>query len=128
MSTMTERIMSPPLQSTIHLNDQVPYPSQLKVKIWFDPRPSHVTIVVPIIIKHRSLVDRIDSKMERVTSSSIAKGTARLRYRDSDEEMVTMKCDEDVQIAIEDWVSVNEGTLRDGIIPDFELYWNEIPG
>lgn len=122
-----ERIMSPPLQSTLHQNDPISTPSQLKVKIWFEPRPSHVTIVVPIIIKHRSLIDRIDSKMEKVTSSSIAKGTARLRYLDSDTEFVTMKCDEDVQIAIEEWVTVNEDSLRNGVIPDFELYWNEIP-
>jgi len=127
MSAIGERIMSPPLQSALYQSDEVPYPSQLKVKIWFEPQPSHVTIVVPIIIKHRSLIDRIDSKMEKVTASSIAKGTARLRYHDSDNEFVTMKCDEDVQIAIEEWVTVNEVSLRNGVIPDFELYWNEIP-
>jgi cell division control protein 24 len=126
MSGMGERVMSPPLSSAA-TNDQPPYPSQLKVKIWFEPQPNYVTIVVPIIIKHRSLIDRIDSKMEKVSSSSIAKGTARLKYQDSDNEMVTMKCDEDVQIAIEEWVNVNEESLRNGVIPDFELYWNEIP-
>lgn len=126
MSSMGERIMSSPLQASATTNDQAPYPSQLKVKIWFEPRPSHVTIVVPIIIKHRSLIDRIDSKMEKVTSSSIAKGTARLRYHDSDDELVTMACDEDVQIAIEEWVTVNELSLRSGVIPDFELHWHEI--
>jgi len=124
---MGERVMSPPIPSAAAIHDPPPYPSHLKVKIWFEPQPSHVTIVVPIIIKHRSLIDRIDSKMEKVTTSSIAKGTARLKYRDSDEEMVTMKCDEDVQIAIEEWVNVNEDSLRNGVIPDFELYWNEIP-
>ncbi|MCJ1476572.1 hypothetical protein MMC13_005238 [Lambiella insularis] len=127
MSAIGERIMSPPIQTPLYPSNQVPCPSQLKVKIWFEPRPSHVTIVVPIIIKHRSLIDRIDSKMEKVTSSSIAKGTARLRYQDSDNEFVTMKCDEDVQIAIEEWVVVHEDSLFNGIIPDFELYWNEIP-
>lgn len=127
LSGMGERVMSPPLPSTATTNDQPPYPSQLKVKIWFEPQPNYVTIVVPIIIKHRSLIDRIDSKMEKVSSSSIARGTARLKYQDSDNEMVTMKCDEDVQIAIEEWVNVNEESLRNGVIPDFELYWNEIP-
>ncbi|MCJ1414224.1 hypothetical protein MMC32_000549 [Xylographa parallela] len=126
MSVIGERIMSPPLQSSLYQSDLVPYPSQLKVKIYFEPPPSHVTIVVPIIIKHRSLIDRIDSKMEKLTASSIAQGTARLRYHDSDNEFVTMKCDEDVQIAIEEWVTVNEESLRNGVIPDFELYWNEI--
>jgi cell division control protein 24 len=125
MSSMGQRIMSPSLPPTSA--DQAPYVSQLKVKIWFEPRPSHVTIVVPIIIKHRSLIDRIDSKMEKVTMSSIAKGTARLRYLDSEDELITIKNDEDVQLAIEEWVINNEADLRAGTIPDFELYWHEIP-
>ncbi len=105
----------------------IPYPTQLKVSIWFDPSPSHVTIVVPIIIKHRSLIDRIDSKMAKVSSASIAKGSARLRYKDSDGDLITIRSDEDVQLSIEDWGSVNEGQIRDGIIPDFQLYWQQNP-
>lgn len=127
MSSMNGRIMSPNIPSVIPPAEQAPYVSQLKVKIWFEPRPSHVTIVVPIIIKHRSLIDRIDSKMEKVTASSIAKGSARLRYLDSEDELITIKNDEDVQLAIEEWVGLNEDDLRAGVIPDFELYWHEIP-
>ena len=103
----------------------IPYPPQLKVTIWFDPHPSHVTIVVPIIIKHRSLIDRIDSKMAKVSPASIAKGTARLRYKDSDGDIVTIRSDEDVHIAIEDWGSANEDQIRDGVTPDFQLYWQQ---
>ena len=103
----------------------IPYPTQLKVTIWFDPRPSHVTIVVPIIIKHRSLIDRIDSKMVKVSSASIAKGTARLQYKDVDGDTVTIRCDEDVHIAIEDWGTANEAQIREGIVPDFQLYWSQ---
>ena len=103
----------------------IPYPPQLKVTIWFDPHPSHVTIVVPIIIKHRSLIDRIDSKMVKVSSASIAKGTARLRYKDSDGDIVTIRSDEDVHIAIEDWGTANEDQIRDGVTPDFQLYWQQ---
>ena len=107
-------------------NDHGPQITQLKVKIWFDPDPSHVTIVVPTIIKHQSLIDRIDSKMERVSTSSIAKGTARLRYCDSDGDFITMGCDEDVKTAIDEWFITHEDALRMGVVPDFELFWKKV--
>lgn len=114
------------MDSTETRNDNgIPYPSQLKVIIWFDPAPSRVTIVVPIIIKHRSLIDRIDSKMVKISPASIARGTARLRYKDSDGDLLTITSDEDVQLSIEDWGTSNEGQLRDGIVPDFQLYWQQ---
>lgn len=104
----------------------IPYPSQLKVKIWFEPAPSHVTIVVPIIIKHRSLIDRIDSKMVKISSASISSGTARLRYKDQDGDTVTIVSDEDVSLAIEDWGLGHLQQLQEGIVGDFELYWHEL--
>lgn len=104
---------------------EIPYPSQLKVKIWFDPSPSHVTIVVPIIIKHRSLIDRIDSKMVKISSASISNGTARLRYRDGDGDILTIASDEDVSLAIEDWALSHLQQLYQGVVGDFELYWHE---
>lgn len=100
-------------------------PNQLKVRIWFHPHPSHVTIVVPTVIKHRSLTDRIDSKMAKVTSASIAKGSARLRYKDSDNDYVTVASDEDIHEAIEDWGTQSRDQLLEGSVPDFELYWYE---
>lgn len=104
---------------------EIPYPSQLKVKIWFDPAPSHVTIVVPIIIKHRSLIDRIDSKMVKISTASISNGTARLRYRDGDNDILTIASDEDVSLAIEDWALSHLQQLHQGVVSDFELYWHE---
>ena len=101
------------------------YPTQLKVKIHFDPPDSHITIVVPISIKYRTLVDRIDSKMARVSNASIARGTARLRYKDSDGDYVAIKTDEDVGLAIEEWGSIHEQKLRQGMIDDFDLFWQE---
>ena len=101
------------------------YPTQLKVKIHFDPPDSHITIVVPITIKYRTLVDRIDSKMARVSNASIARGTARLRYKDSDGDYVAIKTDEDVGLAIEEWGSIHEQKLRSGLIDDFDLFWQE---
>lgn len=118
------RLMSPPLPSNTQ-SDEIPYPSQLKVKIWFSPHPNHVTIVVPIIIKHRSLIDRIDSKMEKISHASISKGTARLRYKDADGDSVLIGSEEDVQLAIEDWGLAHEEELRAGNIADFELVWQE---
>ena len=111
--------------AAISSENGIPFPPQLKVTIWFDPHPSHVTIVVPIIVKHRSLIDRIDSKMVKVSAASIAKGTARLRYKDSDGDIVTIRSDEDVHIAIEDWGTANEEQIRDGVTPDFQLYWQQ---
>lgn len=106
-------------------NSIIDYPNQLKVRVKFDPEPSHVTIVVPTFIKHRSLTDRIDSKMAKVTAASIAKKTARLRYEDSDGDMVIVETDEDVHLAIEDWATQNERQILEGPAPDFELYWQQ---
>ncbi len=115
----------PPVQVTPVIDNAIPYPTQLKVKIWFEPAPSHVTIVVPIIIKHRSLIDRIDSKMVRISSASISNGTARLRYRDQDGDILTVASDEDVSLAIEDWALSHLQQLQEGIVSDFELFWHE---
>lgn len=98
-------------------------PTQLKVKVLFDPSPSHVTIVVPISIKYRTLVDRIDSKMSRVHPASIARGTAKLKYQDETGDKIGIHTDEDVGLAIEEWATINEQKLRQGIINDFELFW-----
>ncbi|KAI4185733.1 MAG: hypothetical protein LQ348_004322 [Seirophora lacunosa] len=118
-------LKSPPVQIHTTSENDIPLPSQLKVSIWFQPPPSHVTIVVPIVIKHRSLIDRIDSKMSKISSASISKGTARLRYKDVDDDFVTIGSDEDVQLAIDDWGQANEEDLRNGDVPDFELHWEE---
>lgn len=114
-----------PIPSQPVTSKEIPYPSQLKVKIWFDPAPSHVTIVVPIIIKHRSLIDRIDSKMVKISSASISNGTARLRYKDGDGDILTIASDEDVSLAIEDWALSHLQQLHQGVAGDFELYWHE---
>ena len=101
-------------------------PSQMKMIVKFEPQ-SFVTIVVPTVIKHRSLIDRIDSKMDRITQASIAKGTARLKYYDMDGDFVTLGCDEDVEIAITEWLMENEEALQRGTMPtEFKLYWNQV--
>ena len=85
-----------------------------------------MTIVVPIVVKCRSLIDRIDSKMQKVSGASIAQGTARLHYADSDGDKMVIQVDEDVAIAIEDWGQAHAEQLRSAVVPDFGLYWREI--
>lgn len=101
------------------------FPSNLVVRVLFDPPPSHVTIVTSINIKYQSLADRIDSKMSRVTSASIASGTAVLRYRD-DHDLVLVESEEDLRTAIETYAEVYEQELGLGVIPEFELLWREM--
>lgn len=101
-------------------------PSQLRVKVAFQPYPSHVTIVVPNIIRYQTLIDRIDSKMERITHCSIAKNTARLKYMDSDGDLITIGNDEDIKDAISEWMEANDAALQQSLTPDFELKWHEI--
>lgn len=67
-----------------------------EVRVNFDPEPSHVTIRVPTFIKHRYLIDRIDTKVPKAAAASMAMGTVRLRYEDSDGDMV--------RIGTEKWV------------------------
>ena len=102
----------------------LPLPPQLKVKVSFEPS-GHVTIVVPSVIKHRSLIDRVDAKMSKVSSVSIGKGQAKLRYKDQDGDIITIKSDEDVQLAIEDWAATNLTPANDAPPADFELFWSE---
>ncbi len=76
-------------------------PTQLKVKVSFES--NYVTLVVATNISYQSLVDRIDAKLSRFTSLAIGRGTIRLRYRDEDGDFVTIRSDEDIQLAFSDW-------------------------
>lgn len=105
----------------------VPYPPQVKVKVSYQQPTGHITIVVPTIIKCRSLIERIDSKMNRFNPRSIAAGEARLKYVDEDNDTVTIRTDEDVQIALDDWFSANKEQLRNSIVPELHLYWTPWP-
>ena len=112
------------VSSNDYMDDELFIPPQLKVVIWFEG--GHVTIVVPSTIRHRSLTDRIDSKMAKVTGASIASGSARLRYKDSDGDSLAVLSDEDVSEAIDDWSTQHKDLIREGIFPDFELFWQTI--
>jgi cell division control protein 24 len=92
----------PPPTSNPMSNSDIPFPSQLKVKVNCDSG-NYVTLVVAFNITYQSLIDRIDAKLARFTTSSIGKGALKLRYRDEDGDLVTIQSDDDIQIAFMDW-------------------------
>jgi len=51
-------------------------------------------------ITYQSFIDRIDAKVERLSSNSISRGQLKLRYRDEDGDFVSVICDEDLQLAL----------------------------
>ncbi len=71
------------------------------------------------------LIDRIDSKMVKISSASISRGGAKLRYKDAEGDLLTINSDEAVQLAIDDWRDSHSERLLEGITDDFELYWEE---
>lgn len=100
------RTDSPPLghmQNSLGSPGQdIPLPTQLKVKVNCDSG-NYVTLVVAFNITYQSLIDRIDAKLNRFTTSSVAKGNLKLRYQDEDGDFVTLESDDDIQIAISEW-------------------------
>lgn len=81
--------------------ESVPLPTQLKVKVSCDG--NYVTLVVAFNITYQSLVDRIDAKVGRFSTSTIAQGNLRLKYRDEDGDLITVSSDDDIQIAFQEW-------------------------
>lgn len=98
----------------------IPFQSQLKVKVNCDSG-NYVTLVAAFNITYQSLIDRIDVKLARFTTSSIGKGHLRLRYRDEDGDFVNIESDEDIQIAFSDWRE-NIRSMYSGGMGEIELY------
>ena len=89
---------------------------------FYDNHATYATIVVPFNIRYQSLVDRVDSKIEKVAQGrSIGKGAAKLKYKDDDDTFVSVLCDEDVRNALDDW----REKYPDGST-DWELYLHEV--
>ncbi|RYP07072.1 hypothetical protein DL765_009261 [Monosporascus sp. GIB2] len=116
--------VSPPLGTATQGNPlsspDLPIPTQLKVKVVCD-NGTYFTLVVAFNITYQSLIDRIDAKLARSTSSSIGKGNLRLRYRDEDGDLVTIESDDDIQIAFLEW---REGVrdMYSGGVGEIELF------
>lgn len=99
-----------------------PMPTQLKVKVNCDSG-NYVTLVVAFNITYQSLIDRIDAKLNRFTSSSIGKGNLKLRYQDEDGDFVTIESDDDIQIAISEWREGMRNTYAGpGGVGEIELF------
>ena len=87
-------------------------PTQLKVKVNIPPG-HYITLVVATNISYSSLIDRIDAKISRLTTSGegIGNGGMRLRYRDADGDLVTVDGDEGVMEAFEEWREMNAAAI-----------------
>lgn len=101
-------------------SSDVPLPTQLKVRVNCDSG-NYVTLVVAFNITYQSLIDRIDAKLARFTSSSIGKGVLKLRYRDEDGDFVTIQSDDDIQIAFMDWREGMKSMYSNGV-GEIDLY------
>lgn len=119
----TASYASPPMSSYPPDSGEMPFPSQLKVRVNCD-NGTYVTLVVAFNITYQSLIDRIDAKLARFSSSSIGKGMLKLRYRDEDGDFVTIESDDDIQIAFSDW---REGmkTTYSGGVGEIDLFCGE---
>lgn len=95
-------------------------PTQLKVKVNYDTS-NYMTLVAAYSITYRSLVDRIDAKLARFTNSSISRGNLRLRYRDEEGDLVSIVCDEDVQMAFTDGRN-GDRDMYNGGVGEVELF------
>ena len=104
------------------LNEGVPLPTQLKVKVQCD-KGIYITLVVAFNITYQSLVDRIDAKLARAYKNSISRGDLRLQYRDEDGDFVAIEGDEDIQITISEWrESVQNTYMSPGGVGEIELF------
>lgn len=95
-------------------------PTQLKAKVNFDD--NYVTLVIASNIMFRSLTDRVDAKLARITNRSIGNRSVRLRYRDEDGDFVTIDSDEAVQLAFMEWREQHRDMLARGQVGEIELY------
>jgi cell division control protein 24 len=77
-------------------------PTQLKVRVHYESAGSSMVLVVPVGISFQSLKDRIDAKLQRSTTVSLATGQIKLKYADEG-DLVSILSDEDVQMAFETW-------------------------
>ncbi|KAH6603771.1 guanine-nucleotide dissociation stimulator [Trichoderma cornu-damae] len=109
-----------PPQSNPLASPDVAIPTQLKVRVTCDTG-NYVTLVVAFNITYQSLVDRIDAKLARITSSSIAQGMLKLRYQDEDEDFVTIESDDDIQIAFTEFRDSMKNAYNAGV-GEIELF------
>jgi len=113
VSSIDPRAQSPPSPDTNS-------PTQLKVKVHVPAAGSTMTLVVPTNIAYQSLKDRIDAKLQRSTSITLASGQAKLKYMD-DGDYISIQSDEDVQMALETWKEQQQSHPM-GAMGEVDLY------
>ncbi len=101
--------------------EDVPTPTQLKVKVSCPSAGSTMTLVVSTNISFQSLKDRIDAKLQRATNLSLSAGNVKLTYLD-DSDYVSIKSDEDVQTAFESWREQQRDYFVAGQLGEIVLY------
>lgn len=114
-------LSSPALNSHSTSDNQVLMPTQLKLKINCDGSNSF-TLVVATEVTYQTLIDRIDAKVGRFSSNSIAEGTMRLRYRDEDGDFVSIVSDDDIQLAFKEWWEAYKPQYHSGRLAEIELF------
>lgn len=98
-------------------------PSQLRAKVCFND--NYVSMIITSNITFRTLTDRIDAKLSRFTSHSIASKSVKLKYKDEDGELVLIDSDEAVQEALLDWKETH-GSAPGGLGTEILLYATSI--
>ena len=116
----------PPVSASSDGGQEQFMPSQLKAKVLFDN--NYITLVIASNIQFRSLTDRIDAKLARLTNHSIGGGTVRLRYRDEDGDFVWIDSDEAVQDAFLDWRETHADKLAAGQVGEILLFCQSMDG
>lgn len=99
------RTQTPPshmIQNQAPVSPPAAQPTQLKVKVAYAAGSFTTTLVVPVSISYQSLKDRIDAKLSRTSSVSLASGIVKLKYVDEG-DYISIMSDEDVQEAFDIW-------------------------
>lgn len=118
-SAESSRTLSPTV-SMSSTDGTLGMPSRLKIKVKVPSEGSTMTLVVSSGIDYETLRDRIDAKLSRGTSLSLASGSVKLRFI-LDGDFVSITQDEDVQTAFETWREQQQGNAIPGM-GELELF------
>lgn len=101
-------------------------PSQLKAKVHYDD--DYITLVIASNIQFRSLTDRIDAKLSRLSHHSIGSGSIKLKYKDEDGDYLSLDSGEALSDALLDWSETHAEKLAAGAVGEIDLYCSTTTG
>jgi cell division control protein 24 len=118
------RAISPPFNnSSTPTNDNYDPPPSTNLKIKVHINGTYMTLIAGLNSTYRGLVDRIDAKLSRSMDLSIGNGSLKLRYKDEDGDFITIRSDEDLQEAFNDWKEQQRGNSIGGLaMGEISLY------